>query len=201
MKRELLTLLTAGAVSAVALTGGTAFAKGDGNDHAEVLAFLAAKQDITVAISAAEAATGGTAVAAEFDAQKGVSTYEIDLIAKDRQVSVRIDANTGQVISNRDKGDVAKADEDEVVDPAQLGAPLAQLVAKAHQNGSAKVMAIDAEHEGAQAAVIKVELANTDGTTHEFVMAADGSMTKVGDDQDNEHGGTGEEAESGEQAN
>ncbi|TBN38596.1 hypothetical protein EYE42_11850 [Paracoccus subflavus] len=190
MKRKLVTLLTAGAVSAAALAGGTAFASGDGNDQAEVQAFLGAPQNITAAIAAAETASGGSAVAAEFDEKNGTGYYEVDTIANGKQVSVEIDAISGQVIKTEDEGDVANADDDDddIVDPAQLGAPLTQLVATAEQNGSGKVMSISAEHENGQAGTIEVELANADGTTQEFAMAADGTMTQLADDDGDEDG-------------
>lgn len=199
MKRKLVTLLTAGAVSAAALAGGTAFASSNGNDQAEVQAFLGASQDITAAIAAAEAASGGTAVAAEFDENKGTGYYEVDTIANGKQVSVEIDASSGQVIKTEDEGDVANADDDDIVDPAQLGEPLAQLVATAEQNGSGKVMSISAEHENGQTGTIEVELANADGTTQEFAMAADGTMTQLADDN-GEDGESDEGSENGEDA-
>ena len=81
MKRKFLTLVTAGAVSAAALTGGAAFADNDAKDRAEVQAFLGATHDIAAAISAAETASGGKAVAAEIDEKRGASLYEVDTIA------------------------------------------------------------------------------------------------------------------------
>ena len=50
MKRKFLTLVTAGAVSAAALTGGAAFADNDAKDRAEVQAFLGATHDIAAKI-------------------------------------------------------------------------------------------------------------------------------------------------------
>ncbi len=180
MKRKLLTLLTAGAVSATALTG-AAFANSDSADQAEVQTFLGAAQDITAAIGAAEAASGGTAVAAEFEEKKGTAFYEVDIVANGKQVSVEIDATSGKVIKTDAEGD---AEEGDIVDPAQLGASLAKLVATAKQNGSGKVMSISTDHENGQAVAIEVELANADGTTQEFTMAADGSLTPAVDGQD-----------------
>ncbi|MFD1797374.1 hypothetical protein FQV27_10435 [Paracoccus aurantiacus] len=198
MKRKLVTLMTAGAVSAAALAGGAAFADSHQNDQAEVQAFLGASQDIAAAINAAETATSGKAVAAEFDDKNGTGFYEVDTIANGKQVSVEVDASTGKVIKTNDEGDVANADEDDIVDPAQLGAPLAQLVATAEQNGSGKVMSISAEHDGGANGTVEVELANTDGTTQEFAMAADGTLTQKAAD-DGEKGENGEDGEQGEQ--
>lgn len=183
MKRKLVTFLTAGAVSAAALGGGMAFADNKGDDQAEVQAFMAAPQSLTQAISAAEAASGGTAVGAEFDHHKRSSFYEVDTIANGRQISVEIDASTGAVIKTEDEGDVANADDDDIVDPAQLGAPLAALIATAEQaSGGGKVMSIKAEHENGPAPEIEVEIANADGSAQEYTMAADGSLTPQADD-------------------
>ena len=195
MTRKLLTLLTAGAVSATALAGGAAFAKNDGGDQAEVQAFLSASQDITAAIGAAEAAGGGTAVAAEFGQSKGTAFYEVDTIAKGKQVSVEIDASTGKVIQTKDEGDGDKAEKEDITDPAQLGAPLAQLVAMAEKSGGGKVMAISADHDNAKSGVIEVELAKSAGTTQDFAMAADGTMTKVVANQDEDQDGQDEDAD------
>ena len=103
------------------------------------------------------------------------------------------------MIKTEDEGDVANADDDDIVDPAQLGEPLAQLVATAEQNGSGKVMSISAEHENGQTGTIEVELANADGTTQEFAMAADGTMTQLADDN-GEDGESDEGSENGEDA-
>ncbi len=193
MKRKLAMFLTATGVSAMALSAGAAIADSN-DDQAEIQAFLGASQNITAAITAAEAASGGQAVAAEFDENKGRGQYEVDTIANGKHISVEIDAATGKVIKTQDEGDVANADDDDIVDPAQLGAPLAQLVARAEQNGAGKVMSISAEHENGNAVTVDVELANADGTTQEFAMAADGSMTPHAD-------GGGENGEGGDDAN
>lgn len=194
MKRKLMTLLTAGTVTMAALAGTAAFANThSADDKAEVQAFLGGAQSISAAIGAAETASGGKAVAAEFDQKGGVAFYEVDTIANGKQVSVQIDAASGKVIKSEDEGDVAKADDDDIVDPAQLGAPLADLVAKAEQQSQAKVMSISAEHEGGKAGLIEVEVAKADGSTQEFAMAQDGTMTPIVDTQDGDDEGGDED--------
>lgn len=198
MKRKLMTLVTAGAVTMAALSGTAAFANTQsGDDKAEVQAFLGGGQTISAAIGAAEAASGGKAVAAEFDQKNGLSFYEVDTIANGKQVSVEIDAASGKVIKSEDEGDIANADEDDIVDPAQLGAPLADLVAKAEQQSQAKVMSISAEHEAGQAGLIEVEVAKADGSTQEFAMAADGTLTPIVDTEDGGADEDGEEDDNG----
>lgn len=195
MKRKLGQLLTVAAVATTALTGGAALAAGGPDDQAEVKAFLAARQTITGAIDAAEAASGGKAVAAEFGQGNGAGVYEVDTIANGKQVSVEIDAMTGKVIATKGEGAVADADDGDIVDPAQLGAPLTDLVARAEQGAEGKVMAISAGHGTGQPATIEVELANADGTTRQFAMAADGTMTKATGGARQEHGEQDEETE------
>ena len=86
-------------------------------------------------------------------------------------------------------------EENLITDPAQLGAPLAQLVAMAEKSGGGKVMAISADHDNAKSGVIEVELAKSDGTTQDFAMAADGTMTKVVANQDEDQDGQDEDAD------
>lgn len=198
MKRKLMTLVTAGAVTMAALGGTVAFANTQsGDDKAEVQAFLGGAQNISAAIGAAEAASGGKAVAAEFDQKNDLAFYEVDTIANGKQVSVEIDAASGKVIKSEDEGDIANADEDDIVDPAQLGAPLADLVAKAEQQSQAKVMSISAEHEAGQAGLIEVEVAKADGSTQEFAMAPDGTLTLIVDTEDGGADEDGEEDDNG----
>ncbi len=187
MKRKLMALLAVGAASAAAF-GGTAVLAGSdsADDKAEVQAFLGSAHSISAAIGAAEASSGGKAVAAEFDHKDGAAFYEVDTIANGKQISVEIDAASGKVIKSADEGDVAKAEDDDIVDPAQLGATLTDLVARAEQKSGAKVMAISAEHGKGPTPTIEVEVAKPDGSTQEFAMAQDGSLTPVADGDDGE---------------
>ena len=198
-QRKLIAALAA--VSVAAMAGG-AFASNDGKDQAEVQAFLGAPQTLTAAIKAAETASNGTAVKAEFDDHKGTPAYEVDTIAGGKQITVKIDAASGAVLKTEDEGDIAKAEADDITDPALLGAPLAELVAKAEQAGQGKVMSIGAEVDDGKTPVVEVELANADGSTQDFTIAPDGTLTKATDhhddgehgDHDGDHGGDSEDA-------
>lgn len=186
MKRRLVTFLTAGAVSMAALGGIGAYASDSGGgDRAELQAFLAAPQDIAAAIKAAEAASGGVAVAAEFDEKRGAGVYEVDTVARGRVISVKVDAATGAVIGTEDEGDLASADEDDRVDPAMLGAPLAQLVTLAEKGGEGRVMSIGLDGGRHRDGTVEVELANADGA-REYRMAADGALTPDHGDEDDD---------------
>ena len=179
MKRTVLfSSLTAALVSAALLSGGAALAA----DRDEVKQFLAAPHGITAAIGAAEQATGGQAVAAEFDDSRDGGYYEVDVVAGDTLHEVTIDARTGAVKKTEDKGPLSKLDKDDAITPAQLGAPLAELAAKAEQISGEKVMAIGYEYEDGKPVGIEVELAKADGSTPSFLLdAANGTLTPYND--------------------
>ena len=72
-----------------------------------------------------------------------------------------------------------------------LGAPLADLAAKAAAAGEGKVMSIDADHEDGKFRGIEVEIVKADGSVHDFILnAADGKLTPSmeGQDDDGEAG-------------
>lgn len=181
MNRKIMSLVTVVLVSATA-TAGVALA--DKRDHRqEAASFLAAKQAITAAISAAEGSTGGKAVKAEFDEKKGTSLWKVRTVNGTKRADVRIDATTGQVIDTRDKGDVsAKRDS---VTPDMLGGALADLISKAEAAGGGKVMSIDVERRRDGGVGVEVELVKADGTAQDFLMnPADGKLTPKADHDD-----------------
>lgn len=192
MNRTVFVMLTAGMVSAGALTG-AALAAGS-NDQAEIALFQKAQHDIVAGIKAAEAASGGKAVGAEFEDKKGTGIWEVKTVAGTKRAEVKIDAATGKVVTTKDKGDVS--DEDDAVMPEMLGGALADLVAKAEAAGGGKVMAIEADHEDGEFRGIEVEIVKADGSAHDFVLnPADGKLTPAvkghGDDghEDDESNG------------
>ena len=175
-------------VSAAALTGA---AMASGSDAQEIALFQKAQHDISAAIKAAETASGGKAVAAEFDEKDGAGLWEIKTVAGTKSAEVKIDAASGQVVKTEDKGDVA--DKKDAVTPDMLGGTLADLVAKAEAeaDGAGKVMAIEADHENGQFRGMEVEIVKADGSVHDFILnPADGKLTPVvpGQDDDKETG-------------
>ncbi|MBA4491145.1 hypothetical protein [Paracoccus sp. S1E-3] len=56
-------------------------------------------------------------------------------------------------------------------------------------------MAISAGHANGKPGPIEVELANADGTTQEFAMSTDGTMTKAAGEHGQEQGEQGEDAD------
>ena len=174
MKRTILTLLTAGMVSAAALTGTVAFA---GPDAGEIAAFQKAAHGIEAAIKTAEQTTDGKAVEAEFEVKDGTGIWEIKTVAGTKHAEVKIDAGTGAVIKTKDKGDIA--DKTDAVTPEMLGAPLVDLVAKAEAEGGGKVIEIEFEHKDGKPVGIEVEIVKPDGSLHKFLMGADGKLTPL----------------------
>lgn len=182
-------LLGAGAVSVAALTGGLAYAADQAgnplglNGHrAEVQQFLKAPHTLSAAIAAAEQASQGQAVAAEFDEDNGRAYYEVKLVTGDKLVEAKVDASTGKVLQTKDKGLLSKRKASDRVTPAQLGAPLSELLAKAEQASGEKVMAIDYEYKDGKPVGIEVELAKADGSTSNFLLdPASGTLTPYND--------------------
>lgn len=191
MKRTLFTIVTAGMVSVAAL-GGAALAS-DHKDAAEIALFQKATHDVGAAIKAAETASGGKAVSAEFDDKDGSGIWEVKTINGTKRAEIKIDAATGQVVKTSAKGDAAK--DDHAVTPEMLGGTLADLVAKAEAQGGGKVMAIDPDHENGQFRGMEVEIVKADGSVHDFILhPTDGKLTPVIKGQD----GNSDNDESGE---
>lgn len=180
MKKSIITILAATTLSAGALTG-TAFA--DSNDTAEIAAFQKAQHDVIAGIKAAETASGGKAVSAEFDHENGAGLWEVETVNGTKYAEVRIDAATGNVVSTKDK-----SDRDDAVTPQMLGAPLADLASKAAATGAGKVMSIEAEHDDGKFRGIEVEILKADGTVHDFILgAADGKLTPAVEGRDDQN--------------
>ena len=124
MKRSASIILIAGMVSTSALTG-TALAAGS-DDLTEIALFQKAQHDIAAGIKAAETASGGKAIKAEFEEKNGTGIWEVKTVAGTKRAEVKIDATTGAVVSTKDKGD-------DTVSPEMLGSALVDLVTKAER--------------------------------------------------------------------
>lgn len=83
-------------VAACAIGAGVYAAQPRDNDAS---AITTAKLDLVQAIIAAEKHVGGKAVSAEFERDKGQFLFEIEVIKDKTVVDVKIDAETGNVIS------------------------------------------------------------------------------------------------------
>lgn len=184
MKRTTFTILAAAMASAAAVSG-AAFA--DSKDASEIALFQKARHDATAAVSAAEAASGGKAVSAEFG-EKGSAAgqWEVKTVVGSQRIETRIDAATGEVIKGGETDDTA--DKSDVVTPQMIGGTLPELIAKAEAAGGGKVMSIGADHEDGKFRGMEVELATADGSLHDFLLnPADGKMTPVVEGHDGDH--------------
>ncbi|MBS0564843.1 MAG: PepSY domain-containing protein [Proteobacteria bacterium] len=194
MKSKLTVLLTGTLLSAATLVGVAAHA-GSSNDTAEVGLFQKAQQDVGAAIRAAETATGGKAVSAEFSDKGGSGIWSVETVTGTKRVDLKIDAASGEVIETKDEVADAGNETAEVTDAG--GAPLAELAAKAAAAGGGKVMSIDFENENGKAAGVGVEIVLSDGSVQDFHMdAASGKLTPGGGPSEN-----GEDNTDGEDSN
>lgn len=105
------------AAAGIATAGGLAYANQTGTGVNDAVADLAnAKITMEQAITAAQQHhTGGKATKAELDSKKGVSFYDVEVVAANNQVfDVKIDAADGKVLaSTLDKHDSDKDDEND----------------------------------------------------------------------------------------
>ncbi len=187
MNRNLVRIMTIGMVSLTALGGTLAWA---GPDASEIALFEKAGHDIRSAIGAAEKATGGQAVGAEFTEKKGAALWEVETVAGSKVSEVRIDASTGAVVTQKDKD--AADDEHEGATPDRLGAPLAELVAKAEAASGGKVMAIGFDEEDGKINGIEVEIVKN-GAVEAFTLDAASSKLSPA----SESGNSQDEADEG----
>ncbi len=70
----------------------------------DALASVNAKVSLVQAIAAAEQHVNGKAAAAEFERKWQGDLYEVDVVNDGRVFEVRVDANTGAIISSFEKG-------------------------------------------------------------------------------------------------
>lgn len=189
MNRNFAKLLTVGMVSVATLGGSLALA-GSKGDAAEIALFEKAGHDITSAIGIAEKTTGGKAVGAEFTEKKGAGLWEVETVAGTTFTEVKIDSTSGEVVKQKDKD--AADDEKEGATPDKLGAPLAELAAKAAAAGGGKVMAIGFDEENGTVKGIEVEIVKN-GAVETFTLdAASGKLAPA-----TETGNSGDEADEG----
>lgn len=94
----------------VATAGGLALAKTSGGENDAVADVAKANITLTQAVSAAEAQSGGRAVKAELEGERGALAYQVEVVTADNKVfDVQVDAADGRVLSNKpdqaDRGD------------------------------------------------------------------------------------------------
>lgn len=204
MKRSKLALAaTSGLVGLSLLAGVAARAESHGkaNDATEVQQFLGAKVAIADAVKAAEGATGGKAVSAEFDSDKAGAYFDVETLSGDKYQDVKVSATDGKVLgTTEDKAEAGdKSDANELAALGQMKMTLTDVIAKAEKESGGKVMAVgySSEDEGNATAIIEIEVAKADGTTQALAMnPADGTLKAVaGHEQNGDNDDAGEEGE------
>jgi hypothetical protein len=114
------------ALATLAFAAATPIARAQGNDDpAEAQAFLASGMTLADAVSAAEAARGGTAMSAGWEAVRpGAWAFEVELASTDRTVTtVLVDPTNGAVtaMSPHDDQGVESDDDDGAQEDADQG--------------------------------------------------------------------------------
>lgn len=97
----------------IATAGGLAFAKTSGGENDAIADLAKAKITLTQAVSAAEAQSGGKAIKAELEGERGTIVYEVEVVTADNKVfDVKVDAADGKVLSSKeDQADRGEKDD------------------------------------------------------------------------------------------
>ena len=170
---------------------GVAFAdRGEKESAKEIAAVLSAKTPIVEAISAAEQKTGGRAMKAEIEREKGVYVYEIKTVSKDKAVKVFVDPTSGKVVRTDDAGLIAKIfdrdDQDEVAELAAWPTTLTAAITTAEQHVGGKSIEARFDDEDGKP-LFKIEVAK-DSTVHKVTIdATNGKVLKVATTHEDEH--------------
>ena len=101
MKQRLAAAIVVTVVAAA--IGGVAY--GARASESDVLAFAKARISLTQAIAIAEQSVGGKAAKAGFEHTSQKRTYEVEIVKDGKVMDVKVDADTGNVISSSDDDD------------------------------------------------------------------------------------------------
>ncbi len=93
-------LLFAALAASTIVASSLVYASRDGNDeHNDAAALAQAKVSLSQAITAAEQHAGGNASRAEFEGENGKFVYEVEVVGGGKSTDVKVDANSGQILS------------------------------------------------------------------------------------------------------
>lgn len=109
-------LYVVGALTAMGAAAPMAYAVLDRSEQAEIAAVQAAKLSLQDAIKAARTASPGAPVEAGLEVDDGSTFYEVSLYADGRLTTVKLDPDSGRVITA--SGETADEDRDEEGDDA-----------------------------------------------------------------------------------
>lgn len=141
----------------------------------EIRLIRAVDVSLAEAIEKAETHTSGRAFEAELDDDSFTATFEVEVVVDRRVVDVRIDANSGEILSVR-------RDDDDVPEPRAT--PLAQIVRTAEQSvgGQAYEVSCDDDRFNDHC---EVELVTAANQIYEVVVAGNrGNIIRTRLEQD-----------------
>ena len=90
----------AAALAALLGLGAVAYAS-QGHEDNDARAILNTKLSLVQAIGAAEQHTGGRAIRAELENENGRIVYGVEVVGSTQVTDVKVDANSGQIVSAR----------------------------------------------------------------------------------------------------
>ena len=181
-------LRLAAAIAGAALTFGTAAMAADGNreqgeDRVEINALLGAHTSPADAIKAAEAKTGGRAVAFGLEDNDGTVAYHVRVAQADGLRRVSVDPATGIATA-------APAGSGHSVQPEAMASsdiPLAAAVSAAEQQAGGRALEARGTIANGQRAY-EVQVARADVVNRVTVSAADGRVLLVARAENTRHG-------------
>lgn len=92
-------------VALAAVAGGTAIAKSGGENDA-ITDLAKAKVTLSQAVAAAEGHSAGKATKAELEGEHGTLVYDVEVVAANKVLELKVDAGDGKVLSSKeDKSD------------------------------------------------------------------------------------------------
>lgn len=114
--------------------------------------------DMVNAIRAAQRATGGTAVAAGAEVERGKSYYEVTSRTAKGSEEVRVDASTGRITDRKRLSGAGDDGQDDHNNPSGARLTLAEAVGQAESHSGGKAMEAEAAREHGRP-VYRIELA------------------------------------------
>ena len=169
-------LIPATMAAVIALgTAGVAFASSGEHENSKVIsAVLNAKPSISQAIAAAEKQTGGRAMKADVEHEKGAYLYEIKTVSKEKVSEVFVDPASGKITRTDDEGFIAKIfhkeDQAEFAKLAASPVTLATAVATAEKETGCKAVEAAFENEDGKM-LFEVEIAK-DKAVHKVMIGS-----------------------------
>ena len=170
--KKMFTAIIAAAV--LATTG--AVAATNGMTSTKAAQFAQAKVSTSQAIDAAERKVGGHASEVDFKHKNGSSYYKVEVLANQQKHEVKIDANSGQVLSSEVE---TEQDSDHVKNATPPAISLKQAIAAAEAKTGGRAKEADLERKNDQVYYDVEVLVNNGQKQKVKVDAANGAVLSV----------------------